>query len=178
MKRFLIYLLLLITLPIGAKDLSDYYLMRPRTNDLLFFIFPMELASKNRSIEPAEFDITYITSEADATINMSIFSEVALRTDSIAFLNKDVYFVCRQFETFYIEKAQKKGWEHRYSCKIPFRIISELYRLPSPLELKIYSIEQILTYSPSERIWKSERKCISEIVETIELNLPALTPQK
>ncbi len=178
MKRFVLYILLLLSIPLPAKDLSEYYLMRPRENDLLFFIFPIELANENRTIKPAEFDITYLTSEKDATINMSIFSQVALRTDSIAFLNKDVYFVYKQFETFYIEKSPKKGWEHRYSCKVPLAVLTQLYKLPSPLQLKVYSKERILTYSPSERVWKTERKCMNEILETIELNLPILTQEK
>ncbi len=178
MKRFLLAILLLATIPLAAKDISEYYLMRPRANDLLFFIFPIEIASTEQKIEPAIYDITYITSETEATVNMSIFSATSLQTDSIAFCNQDVYFVSKQIETFYIEKAQKKGWEHRYSCKVPLAALTQLYRLPSPLQLKVYSKERILTYSPSERVWKTERKCMSEILETIELNLPALTQEK
>ncbi len=169
MKRLLLYLLLWSSVPMIAKDISDYYVMY-RTDNLLCFILPIEIANAERSREPATFDITYITSEADATINMTVYAEEALRTDSIIFLGREVRHVNKQFETFYIEKEKKKGWAHRYSCKVPFEAVQQLYASPMAWQLEVYAKGKVLVYAQGERVWREEQKRMKEILNMIRIN--------
>ncbi len=170
MKRLLLYLLLLFSLPIGAKDISDYYVMRPRTNDLLYFILPIEITSTERNIEAAAFDITYITSEENATINMTIYADESLQTDSIIFFGRGVRYVSKQLDTFYVEKEKKKGWAHRYSCKVPFADIQQLYTSSMPWQLIVCAKEKNFTYAQGKRVWKEEQKRMTEILTIIQVN--------
>ncbi len=170
MKRLLLYLFLLLSCSTMAKDISEYYTMRPRTNDLLYFILPIEITSTERNTEAATFDITYITSKENATVNMTIYSDESLQTDSIVFLGNGVRHVSKQFETFYIEKEKKKGWAHRYSCKVPLIDIQRLYASPMAWQLQVHAKGKIFTYVQSERVWKDEQKRMKEILTMIQIN--------
>ncbi len=170
MKHFILCISLLLTCCSAmAKDLSEYYTMRPRENDLLFFILPIEIESTTRSVENAEFDITYITSVTDATVNMSIYANNALQADSIVLLGNNVRCSNKTFETFFIEKDGKK-WAHRYSCKVPFATLQHLYASPTAWQLEIYAKGQKLYYRQSERTWGSEKKRMAELLKMIQIN--------
>ncbi len=170
MKHFILYTSLLLTCCSAmAKDLSEYYTMRPRANDLLFFILPIKMESTVRGVDNAEFDITYITSETNATINMSIYANVALQADSIVFCGDKLRYSSKNFETFYIEKEGKK-WAHRYSCKVPFEFLQHLYALPDAWQLEIYAKGQKFHYRQGNGTWKIEQKRMIELLMMIQIN--------
>ncbi len=177
MKR-LLYLFLLLSCSATAKDISEYYTMRTRTHDRLFFILPIEITNIERNIEPAKFDVTYVTTEEDATINITIYTDKAVKTDSIIFQGSGVHYISKQFETFYIEREKNKGWAHRYSCRIPFVDILHLYESPMAWKLCVYAKGQVFEYSQEKRMWKKEQKRMKEILATVQLNQEVLVQEQ
>ncbi len=170
MKKIFIFTLLIFTTFVQAKDLSDYFRMMPRQNDLLYFIKPIELPNAERGKEYAEFDITYITSLDSATMNMSIYTPSMLETDSIVLCGANIYESIPVFETFFIEPEKKVGWVHRYSCFIPFFTLQKLYTSEMPWELRIYHKSGSIIFKQTTREWKDEADRMNKIINVIRVN--------
>ncbi len=170
MKKIFIFTLLIFTAFVQAKDLSDYFRMMPRQNDLLYFIKPIELSNAERGKEYAEFDITYITSLDSATVNMSIYTPSMLETDSIVLHGANIYESIPKFEIFFVEPEKKLGWVHRYSCLIPFITLQKLYTSETPWELRIYSKGSKLTFQQTMREWEDEADRMNKIINVIRVN--------
>lgn len=170
MKKIVFFLLFaFVSITSFAKsNLSDKYVMRLRANDLLYFILPNEIESldKNKSLK---FDITYVTSEQDVTINMSIFTKQELVINSIGFAS-DKNLLIKDFKTFYVEK-EDNWWCHRISCRVPFDYLKQMYLSANSYKIEIYDNQKVLTYTFSGKTWKNEQLWMNKLLALITQNL-------
>lgn len=171
MKRVIITLLAAIMVAgigqIHAEKIEDRYVMRPIQGGLLYFILPYELPSLQKE-KAVELDVTYITGFDSVRVNMSVYTDMPLATDSIVFRTTQSFRIS-DFETFFIDKENKK-YVHRYSCRFPYRYWQEMYADSEPFCLEVYSSSGTLFYGFSSNKWKKEQQWMTQVMLLIERN--------
>lgn len=166
-KIFLLFLISLYSFGICAEKLEDRYVSRLVSEGLLFFIVPYELPAVQKN-KAAEIDITYLIQGDSITLNMSIFTSDIIHADSIQFASTSVKTIT-QFETFFIDKVGKK-FVQRYSCRLPYTYLEEIYRADEPFRMTIYTDEEQLCYGYAAKKWPKEKTWMRQIMLIIRRN--------
>lgn len=142
--------------------------MKMLENGQLYFICPYVIPALNAKTKDVSTDITYLTYSDSITMNMTIWNDTELQTDSIVLIGRSRISIS-DFQTFYIEK-DKKLWAHRYSLHYRFTELAELYRAPFPFVLCIYAQGTEIRYSYSPKAWEKESVWMNQILHIISTN--------
>ncbi|MDE5606060.1 MAG: hypothetical protein K2I68_02030, partial [Bacteroidales bacterium] len=141
--------------------------MRPRADDLLYFILPFDLHCVAKG-KAANLDMTYVTSEMQLTVNMSVLASEPLRVDSVVFLSGQSYRA-DSLTLLFVEK-DKGYWWQRLSFKVGYDTLTKLYGAETPYRLSVYAEGKVLQYAFPARKWTAESQCISELLRLIAYN--------
>ena len=178
MKRaLLLSLILWISTIAFAVKLEDRYVMKSFDGGHIYFILPYNIAAETAKTKDLSVDVTYLTTSDSVTINLSVWSEYELNTDSIAFIEDETQIYRSDFRTFFIER-DGKHWHHRYSMYAPLERFNRLYKNPNPFTLCIYAPENTLRYTNSVKMWKSEQEWMNQILHIILRNKKIYEQQK
>lgn len=169
MKRyiFLLYILCVCSV-LFASSVEDRYVMKTFENGQLYFILPFDIPSQDTKVKALSADITYLTTADSVTVNMSVCYPSALTADSIVF-SGDTHFASTDFQTFFIE-MEGKQWLHRYSVRMPWGVLNQLYFQNPPFVLSVYAKERQLVYAFPDKKWEKEKKSIQQILQMITAN--------
>lgn len=151
----------------AQNNLNNRYVMRPRTDDLLYFILPFDMPCVVKG-KAANLDLTYITSETRVRVNMSLWTPDPLSVDSVVVVSGSS---CRvdSLTSLFVEKA-KKAWWHRLSFYIDFDTLTRLYEPPEPYRLCVHAGGTVQPYAFPVGKWPAERRQMSELLRMIEYN--------
>lgn len=168
-KRFLLLTACVLAFSVvWADKLSNHYVMQYREDSKLFFFMPINIPCEQKSVPHANMDVTYFTNQDTATVNMTIRFSSIISAQKIAFVSGENEFAITEFETFYVER-EKKNWEHRYSCRVPYEQVRTMFLSQSSFELIVESPEVILKYRMNAQGWK-KHVFLAQIVYMIEMN--------
>lgn len=167
-KLFLFFCFFCFSSMMFALKIEERYIMKPHREGQLYFILPYNIPAENKNIKDLSVDITYLTNSDSVTMNISVWSENELKTDSIVLLGQRNISI-NDFDTFFIEKDGRK-WLHRYSLRISWENLVDLYAIQNPFILNIYSESQNIRYTYSSKAWKSEQGWMNQILYLIARN--------
>jgi len=169
MKRFFfLFVAVCLISSLYASSVEDKYIMKTFENGQLYFILPYDIPVQTSKAKALSADITYLTTSDSVTMNISVWTDRELATDSIA-LEGGERIVIKDFQTFFIE-PEGKLWLHRYSLRYPLVCLTKLYAAESPFSMIIYTREQEMAYGYSSKVWSKERAWMNKILHTIDSN--------
>lgn len=171
MKKILFFVFIIqIGCLFAQNNLNNRYVMRPRTDDLLYFILPFDMPCVVKG-KAANLDLTYITSETRVRVNMSLWTPEPLSVDSVVVVSGSS---CRvdSLTSLFVEKS-KKTWWHRLSFYVAFDALARLYEAPESYRLCVHAGGTVLPYAFPVGKWPAERRQMSELLRMIEYNRKA-----
>lgn len=170
MKNNILFFVLFVCASVYAQEnITDKYIIQGRDKDALCFILPYKIPNITKNKKEILVDITYITSENEVTVNMTISSNKPLSVDSIAFISENRLTVTN-IKTFYIDK-DGQWWKHRYSYKLPFNFIKAMYLSNNPFQIIVFSEIDKFQFSYSTKDWHKEQTWMNEILLIITKNI-------
>lgn len=167
-KLFLLFFFFVSAFAIFAAKLENRYIMKSHKDGQLYFILPYDIPAEEKNIKNLSADITYLTSSDSVTMNISVWNENELNTDSIVLVGEE-YISITDFKTFFIEKDGKL-WLHRYSFRISLEDLVALYSNQLSFALDVHSEKQTIRYLYPIKKWKSEQEWMSQILYIIKRN--------
>lgn len=168
MKKILLIVFLMQAFGLSAQNnLSNRYVMRPRADDLLYFILPFDLPCMTKG-KAASLDLTYVTSAERFQVNMSVWMQEPLSIDSVVFVS-EMSFKADSLTVYFIEK-DKGEWWYRIGYQIEFEALKALYATMTPYRVLVYTGYTVLSYRCPPRKWASERRHMSELLRLISYN--------
>lgn len=151
-----------------ALNIEERYVMKPIDGGQIYFILPYQIPSEQVKMKDLSVDITYLTNLDSVTMNISVYTENELNVDSIMFIGNEKISIC-DFQTFFIEK-EGRVWLHRYSLRIPWKILNDLYSTQDSFSLCICAREDIIRYAYPSKAWKTEQEWMNQILYIIARN--------
>lgn len=168
MRKILLFVFLMQTFCLSAQNnLSNRYVMHPRADDLLYFVLPFDLPCVAKG-KAANLDITYVTSDTQCKVNMSLWTPEPCRVDSIVLLSGRSYRT-DSLTLFFVEK-DKGCWWQRLSFKVDYDTLVQLYGAETPYRLSVYAEGKVFQYAFPARKWASECRWMSELLRLIAYN--------
>ena len=164
----MLFVFLMQTFCLSAQhNLSNRYVMHPRADDLLYFVLPFDLPCVAKG-KAANLDITYVTSDTQCKVNMSLWTPEPCRVDSIVLLSGRSYRT-DSLTLFFVEK-DKGCWWQRLSFKVDYDALVQLYGAETPYRLSVYAEGKVFQYAFPARKWASECRWMSELLRLIAYN--------
>jgi hypothetical protein len=161
------WMLLIFSCAFAAK-LEDKYVMKTFENGQLYFVVPYDIPSRTAKQKALSADITYKTTSNMVTMNLSVWTDEELLTDSIVLVGHERLNIT-DFQTFFIEK-DRKLWLHRYSLQFPWKYFNLMYADPNPFSINIYSVSRNLQFGFSDKQWHKEQDWMNQILHIIASN--------
>lgn len=166
MKAFVCLVFVMSSISLFSQNkLSEKYVMRPRENDIIYFILPFEVPCAER-YDNASMDVTYITSESKLTVNMSIKTPYILQIDSMSICS-GIHYPVENLVVLFLEK-EKRQWLHRISFRLDYDVWKKLYQAKQPYDILVYTSGHMFQYAFPEKRWLAECMWMSELFKMIE----------
>lgn len=153
-----------------TQDISKYYKTSVQQNGILYYILPQKGFENEKANAKLNYDVTYISEKDSVTFNFSYFDNSVFIVDSILFENTLIKY-STSTEKIYIEN-KKNIWEHRYSSKVLFENLEQLYVNENDVPVLIlYSRNSSpIVLNIKKNKWKRQAAIIAKIIETIKYN--------
>lgn len=168
MRKIWLFIFLMQVLCLSARNNpNSRYVMRPRADDLLYFILPFDVPCTENG-KAASLDLTYVTSATHFQVNMSVWTPVPLSIDSVVFL-AETPFKADSLTVYFLEKDKKQWWS-RMGYHIPAEVLEALYAADEPYRIAVYAGNTVLQYRCPSKKWASERRWMSELLQLMAYN--------
>lgn len=151
-----------------GQKLSKYYTSSNQENGNLYYVSPQSGFHNNSNKSSLTYDITYLSSQSNATFNFSYIDPFIREIDSIAFHYNGKTFTQAAKKLFIDNK--KKRWVHRYSSKIPFEDLTQMFQEQSHLTIEIITKKERIPLIASDKKWKSLSSINQKILTLIQYN--------
>ena len=151
-----------------GQKLSKYYTTSTQENGTLYFINPQS-GFQNSSLKSSLiYDITYLSNQKDATFNFSYIDPTIQEIDSIAFhyVGKTITVPA---EKLFIDN-NKKSWIHRYTSKVPFESLVQMFQGQNPISMDIITKKERISMKANPKKWKSHATINEKILTLIQYN--------
>lgn len=151
-----------------AQNITNYYASTLQDNGELYYIYPIDGFKEIDGRGKLTFDITYLTSNDTAIVNISVYSSyeqklkaIIARLDSIA-----LKAPLRQL----MIEPNKRDWHYRYTFKLHFNDIKTIFTSPTPPVFHITGTSREIAMKMNNRKWKKQSAIVRKILQLIELN--------
>lgn len=166
---FLLFLLLFITNIGNAQKITKYYRASFQENGVLYHISPIDVFTNDENNCKFIFDITYLTTNDSAILNLSYFDKTIRIIDSIAFIQNNIKIYSNAKKIFI--EPHRTIWLHRYSTKFSFDDLTYLYSQKDKPEIVVYSSSGNINLDIKQSAWRKNAAIVAKIFTMIRLNL-------
>jgi hypothetical protein len=151
-----------------SQNISNYYTSSDQVKGRLYFIFPQRGFHNHQIHSRLIYDITCLTTNDSSTFNFSYFDKLNRDIDSVFFISGTKRYASVAKKIFIATK--KKKWHYRYSAKILFRDLSEIFSAEQQPRMVIYTKQAAIEMTMKARVWKKRSAVTKKIFTLISYN--------
>ncbi|MDE7412909.1 MAG: hypothetical protein K2N05_03840 [Muribaculaceae bacterium] len=172
-KKYIICLLVLLTCMFSsAAGVNKMFVQRKGEAGWVYHIFPKKMPSVNKKIKNLNYDFTFTEQSDSVTLIATVVINAPLKPNSLRIVSCGKLSEYEVETLYLIPKGSK--YEYRLLAKLPFEEWESMYSCTSPYKLNYIfndgsNFEEI-SFMYSDSKWKSKRKYLLIILNTIKLN--------
>jgi hypothetical protein len=166
---FYSFLILLSTASsITGQNLNRFYRSSPTLNGFIYYIVPAKGFFNSNHKGVFLYDITYLTSKDQVTLNFSYYDKMPLEMDSVVFLNNE-RLLTAPLKKLYISSSKSK-YHYRYSLELPFNEVQIFFNKRGKPAITLYHKKGEIALSIHASKWKKMASINSQLLALMLLN--------
>lgn len=151
-----------------AQKPKDFYVSYPQADGTLYHIFPISFF-QHKTDGDLTLDITCQCGKDSAVINFTYYAPQPEPLDSIQFTAGKIKLAGKA-EKFFIESETVKKWVHRYSLKVPMKLLLFYFSPEVTPQACLYSGSTPKKYELKKTEWTKKAPVFRTIMKTIRID--------